>query len=130
MLSPARRSRLGVSVAFAPRKPIRSARAASSVISTMLGLDAAAADEIQRKNRLRPAKTFRIGAVIMPVSVKAVSPLIKKQRVYDQVPRVEVGITPCTIYLPAPRDPQSRGDGVHHHPSLARGWPRRRDGPP
>src|SRR5260370_14680427 len=75
MLSPASRSRLGVCAALAPRKPIRSARVESSVISTRLGLDTAAAKERLRLRRIRltPATTLRI----MTVSVKAALPLIK-----------------------------------------------------
>src|ERR1039457_356356 len=70
MLSAARRLRLGVSAAFAPRKPMRSARAESSEMSTRLGLDAAAAtpaNETLRKATMALATSFRI----MTISVKA-----------------------------------------------------------
>ena len=53
---------------------MRSARAESRVISTRLGLDAAAAKERLNKVRITPAMTFRI----MTVSVKAAPPLIKR----------------------------------------------------
>src|ERR1700680_2747044 len=65
MLSPARRSRFGVSVPLAPRKPMRSARVEERVIRTRLGLDAGAAKEklTLTKIRLTPATNFRIMTV-------------------------------------------------------------------
>src|ERR1700686_717480 len=67
-----RRSRLGVRRFLAPRKPMRSARVESRVISTRLGLTAAAETLMRgrkvrtREIRRRPATTFRV----MTVSVK------------------------------------------------------------
>src|SRR3979411_2893034 len=102
MLSPARRSRFGVSAPLAPRKPMRSARVEPRVISTRLGLDAAAAKEKLIKIRLTPAMNFRI----MTVSVEAAPPLIKTSK-----PPV---LTSMQIrvqsYVRAPRDFQSHPD--------------------
>src|SRR5258708_40155093 len=111
MLSPARRSRFGVSAPLAPRKPMRSARVEQRVINTRLGLDAAAAKEKLIKIRLTPAINFRI----MTVSVEGAPALIK-----TSTPRIYVHATPRTIYVPAPRDFQSHGDVVITTPSLAR----------
>src|SRR6202021_251010 len=96
MLSPARRSRLGVSAPFAPRKPMRSTRTESRVISTRLGFEAAAAEEIQNRTRLRLARTFliipvvilEIVSVIMPVSVKVGHAMIKKPKSKEKKPEV------------------------------------------
>jgi hypothetical protein len=55
---------------------MRSARIESIVINTRFGLEAAAAKEKQRNIRLTPAKTF----LIMAVSVKAMSPMIKRSK--------------------------------------------------
>src|SRR6267378_2841230 len=111
MLSPARRSRFGVSGLLAPRKPMRSARVEERVISTRLGLDAAAAKAKLAKIRLTPAMNFRI----ITVSVEAASPLIKTSKPAS----LDVHATPRTIYVPAPRDFQSHPDVVittHRYP--------------
>src|ERR1019366_5819275 len=125
MLSAARRSRFGVCAVLAPRKPIRSARVESRVISTRLGLGTAAANEKlrPRKTRLAPGTNLRI----MTVSVKAAPPLIKicndqnlqmtmtmavTMTWVESAPgadaarpcSLDVHRTPRTIYVPAPRD--------------------------
>src|ERR1700692_3560440 len=111
MLSRARRSRLGVSALLAPRKPMRSARVEPRVISTRLGLDAAAAKAKLIKIRLTPAMNFQL----MTVSVEAGLPLIKtsKRAVLTSMQlRVQ-------SYVPAPRDFQSHPDVVittHRYP--------------
>src|ERR1700687_2453794 len=106
MLSPARRSRFGVSVPLAPRKPMRSARVEERVIRTRLGLDAGAAKEklTLTKIRLTPAMNFRI----MTVSVEAAPPLIKTSR----LPVLTSMQLRVQSYVPAPRDFQSHGDIV------------------
>src|ERR1700686_1422748 len=114
MLSAARRSRFGVSAPLAPRKPMRSARVESRVISTRLGFDAGAAKAkltLIIKIRLTPATNFQL----MTVSVEAALPLIKtsKRAVLTSMQlRVQ-------SYVPAPRDFQSHPDVVittHRYP--------------
>src|SRR6266403_5501094 len=73
MLSAERRSRFGVSIPLAPRKPMRSGRVEQRVIRTRLGLDAAAAKEKVTKIRVTPATNLRI----MTVSVEGAPALIK-----------------------------------------------------
>src|SRR4030081_1609783 len=102
MLSAARRSRFGVSAPLAPRKPMRSARVEQRVITTRLGLDAAAAKEKLTNIRLTPAMNFRI----MTVSVEAELPLIKT----SNPPVLTSMQLRVQSYVPAPRDFQSHGD--------------------
>src|SRR6202795_472992 len=113
MLSAARRSRFGVSAPLAPRKPMRSARVEQRVISTRLGLDAAAAKAklTLTKIRLTPAMNFRI----MTVSVEAAPPLIKTSRL-AVLTSMQLRVQ---SYVPAPRDFQSHPDVVittHRYP--------------
>src|SRR5579862_368700 len=84
MLSAARRSRFGVGevVDLAPRKPIRSARAESTVISTRFGFWAAAnewlAKERQRNSWPTMVVIFRANRIrIITVSVKGVARFLK-----------------------------------------------------
>src|SRR6202023_1225303 len=113
MLSPARRSRFGVSALLAPRKPMRSARVESRVISTRLGFDAGAAKAKLTliKIRLTPAMNFQI----ITVSVEAAPPLIKTSK-----PPVLTSMQlRVQSYVPAPRDFQSHPDVVittHRYP--------------
>src|ERR1700693_70477 len=103
MLSAARRSRFGVREPLAPRKPMRSARVEQRVISTRLGLDAAAAKAklTLTKIRLTPAMNYRI----MTISVEAASSLIKTSK-----PGVLTSVQlRVQSYVPAPRDLQSHG---------------------
>src|SRR6202140_3387478 len=113
MLSAARRSRFGVIAPLAPRKPMRSARVESRVISTRLGFDAGAAKGKLTliKIRLTPAMNFRI----ITVSVEAAPPLIKTSK-----PPVLTSMQlRVQSYVPAPRDFQSHPDVVittHRYP--------------
>src|ERR1700686_3522790 len=113
MLSAARRSRFGVIAPLAPRKPMRSARVESRVISTRLGFDAGAAKAKLTliKIRLTPAMNFRI----ITVSVEAAPPLIKTPK-----PPVLTSMQlRVQSYVPAPRDFQSHPDVVittHRYP--------------
>src|SRR5216684_4423616 len=112
MLSPARRSRFGVSAVLAPRKPMRSARVEQRVIRTRLGLVAAAAANARLiKIRLTPAMNFWI----MTISVEAAPPLIKS----SEVPVLTSMQLRVQSYVPAPRDFQSHPDVVittHRYP--------------
>src|SRR5258707_11928398 len=110
MLSAARRSRFGVNAPLAPRKPMRSARVEQRVISTRLGLDAAAAKERLIKIRLTPATNFRI----MTVSVEAAPALIK-----TSTPSLDAHRSPRTILCTCSSDFQSHPDVVittHRYP--------------